>query len=115
LTTLLQAHIAIAVDVLTAAKAGDDAALTAALDAWYANGREIADFLHAANPEHWSRKDMRGMMPMHLDLTLREASDRLADDFEADIADHDAVEAEIAEMSHMIARGIVLQFPQKFS
>lgn len=55
------------------------------------------------------------MMPMHLDLTLRDASDRLADDFEADIADYDAVEAEIAEMSHILARGIVLQFPQKFS
>ncbi|HEU4355527.1 MAG TPA: hypothetical protein VFT27_08060 [Actinomycetota bacterium] len=115
LTSLLQEHISIAVDVLTAAKAGDDPALEAALDAWYANGRQIADFLHAANPDHWGRRDMRSMMRMHLDLTLQEASDRLAGDYTADIADYDAVEAEIAEMSHMLARGIVLQFPQKFS
>lgn len=115
LTDLLQEHISMAVDVLVAAKAGDDPSLNEALDAWYANGRAIADFLHAANPEHWGRKEMRSMMRMHLDLTLQEASDRLAGDYEADIADYDAVEAEIAEMSHMLARGIVRQFPLRFS
>lgn len=115
LTALLKDHILTAVDVLTAAKAGDDAALNDALDAWYANGREIADLLHAANPKFWPRKDMRSMMRMHLDLTLQEASDRLAGNFAADVDDYDAVEAEIASMSHMLARGIILQFPARFA
>lgn len=115
LTSLLQEHITGAVDVLTAAKAGDAGALQTALDAWYANARQIADFLHTANPDAWGRRDMRSMMRMHLDLTLQEASDRLAGDYAADVADYDAVVEEITSMSHMLARGIVLQFPERFS
>ncbi len=115
LTSLLQEHIATAVDVLAAAKAGDAGGLERSLRAWYANAREIADLLHSANPTHWARKDLRSMMRMHLDLTLQEASDRLAGDFAADIADYDAVAAEIVDMAHMLARGIVLQFPERFA
>lgn len=106
-------YITIAVGVLVAAKAGDDVALETSPHAWYANAREIADFLHAANPDHWARKEMRSMMRMHLDLTLEEAAARLAGDYGADVAAYDEVVTEIAEMSHMLARGIVLQFPQR--
>ena len=45
--------------LLQAAKSGDDAALCAAAKAWYRNGEQNADFLHAANPEAWSRTAMR--------------------------------------------------------
>ena len=45
LTKLLKEHILGAVDVLMAAKSGDQNKLTLAEDAWFANGREIADFL----------------------------------------------------------------------
>jgi hypothetical protein len=48
LTSLLRAHILEAVPVLVAAKAGDKAKLTQALDAWYANARQIAPRFSAA-------------------------------------------------------------------
>jgi hypothetical protein len=114
LTALLRTHILGAVAVLQAAKAGDADATTTAVTAWYANGNDIADFLHSANPRHWSRADMRAMMKTHLDETLKEAQDRLRGKFEADIQDYEAVHQHILEMADMLSSGIMAQFPGKF-
>jgi hypothetical protein len=114
LTALLKAHILGAVAVLQAAKSGDQAGTAAAVAAWYANGNQIADFLHAANPHRWSRKAMRAMMKAHLDETLKEAQDRLACDFAADIADYEVVHRHILEMADMLSSGIMAQFPGRF-
>jgi hypothetical protein len=51
LTELLTTHINDAVPVLPAAQSADDPALQAALDDWYANAQEVADFLAAADPD----------------------------------------------------------------
>jgi hypothetical protein len=114
LRTLLRAHIVGAVALLQAAKAGDNAALTRAHDAWYANGNDIADFLSGANPRNWPRGEMRTMMKTHLDETLKEAVDRLNGRFDADIRDYDAVHRSILEMADMLSDGIVAQFPGRF-
>jgi hypothetical protein len=114
LRTLLRAHIVGAVALLQAAKAGDNAALTRAHDAWYANGNDIADFLSGANPRNWPRGEMRTMMKTHLDETLKEAVDRLNGRFDADIRDYDAVHRSILEMADMLSDGIVTQFPSRF-
>lgn len=115
LTALLKDHILTAADVLTAAKAGDTAALQQASDAWYANARQIAKFLHAANPKNWPLADLRMMMKDHLDLTLKEASDQLTGDYASSVADFDAVETEILGMADSLSSGIIDQFPSKFS
>jgi len=70
LTTLLKAHISGAVDVLKAAKSGDNAALDKANAAWADNGKQIAAFLNKANPDNWPLATMQSTMQMHLDLTL---------------------------------------------
>ena len=114
LRTLLRAHILGAVALLQAAKAGDNAALTRAHDAWYANGNDIADFLSGANPRNWPRGEMRTMMRTHLDETLKEAVDRLNGRFDADIRDYDAIHRTILEMADMLSDGIVARFPGRF-
>jgi hypothetical protein len=114
LRTLLRAHIVGAVALLQAAKAGDSAAVKRAADAWYANGNEIADFLSAANPRNWPRGEMRSMMKAHLDETLKEATDRLAGRFAADVQDYEAVHHHILEMADALSAGIVAQFPSRF-
>ena len=115
LTALLRTHILTAAQLLTAAKAGDSAGVTAASTAWYANANEIAAFLHSANPRHWALADLKAMMKSHLDLTLKEALDRLGGHFAADVADYDQVHAEILEMADTLSAGIIAQFPRKFA
>jgi hypothetical protein len=113
LTRLLRGHILIAGDVLTAAKAGDSAALADASRRWDANGRQIADFLAAANPA-WPRAEMRRMMRDHLRLTTAEAVARLTGDWRADVRAYDAVHRQALHMSDMLSDGIVAQFPRRF-
>ena len=114
LTTLLTEHITTAATLLEAAKAGDADAFDDAHDAWYANGRRIARFLHEANPDNWALRDLKQMMRDHLDRTLAEAAAHLSGDYEQDIAAYDAVHLEILHMADMLSDGIIAQFPQKF-
>jgi hypothetical protein len=115
LTNLLRAHILGAADVLTAAKASDDAKVQQTKDAWYANGHDIAAFLSSANPKNWKSADMDSMMRQHLDLTLDEAVAHLQGRYADDVAAYDRVHNEILQMADMLADGIVHQFPKKFS
>jgi hypothetical protein len=69
----------------------------------------------ASNPKNWSLSDMQSMMKQHLDLTLKEAVDRLQGHFAADIADYDQVHLEILAMADMLSSGIIAQFPEKFA
>jgi hypothetical protein len=115
LTKLLKEHINGAVDVLIAAKGGNQQQFARARGAWYRNAKEIADFLHRLNPRNWGRHEMRGMMRTHLDQTLAEAADRLAGRYRADIRDYDAIERHILNMADTLSSGIVAQFPGRFS
>ncbi|MCI0633618.1 MAG: hypothetical protein L0206_06845 [Actinobacteria bacterium] len=115
LTDLLTEHILTAADLLAAAKAGDTVAFEEARVAWYANARQIAAFLHNANPTNWPRAEMRDMMREHLDLTLAEASAQLGGDYAASVALYDEIETQILAMADMLSKGIIKQFPQKFA
>ncbi len=113
LTTLLKEHITIAVDVIKAAKASDNAALKQADAKWQQNATSIADFLSKANP-HWPRATLVDMMKMHLSTTTEEVTARLAKKWDDDVRAFDAVYDHILKMSDALADGIVKQFPEKF-
>lgn len=113
LTDLLSTHIKDAVPVLTAAKAGDKAALNTAVTAWYANAQDIADFLAGANP-NWAKHDMRKMMKAHITQTIGYASDVLAGNWSKAIAHYDHAQAHMDQMADMLSAGIINQFPAKF-
>ncbi len=114
LTSLLRAHILIALDVLTAAKAGDHAALALAQTRWASNANQIADSLARANPSAWRRAEMRQMMRGHLKLTTDEAVARLTGDWAADVRAFDLVHTQALLMADMLSAGIIRQFPQRF-
>ena len=103
-----------AADLLASAKEGDQAAVERHSGAWYRNAREIADFLHAANPRHWARGEMRAMMREHLDLTLTEAVAHLEQDHRTDIRTYDRIHRQILGMADMLSDGIAAQFPKRF-
>jgi hypothetical protein len=115
LTVLLRAHILEAVAILKAAKAGDAMALAQAKAAWYRNADQIARFLHRLNPRHWPLRTADRLMRMHLDETLKEAVDRLAGRFMADIRDYEAVHHHILKMADVLSNGIMAQFPARFA
>ena len=114
LTRLLEEHITGAVDLLVAAKAGDKANLAKAQTAWYANGREVADFLSAANPDNWPRAAVRAMMKKHLDQTVDEAVDQLTGRYASGIREYDAIERHMLKMADTLSSGIIKQFPARF-
>ena len=113
LTVLLTEHITDAVPVLTAAKAGDNAALETAVADWYANAKEIGAFLASANP-NWDKAEMQDMMQMHITQTIAYASDALVGDFDKAVTDYGIAEAHMNEMSNMLAAGLIQQFSSEF-
>jgi hypothetical protein len=114
LTALLKEHILGAVALLEAAKAGDPTMVEQRSDEWYANAKQIADFLHKANPRHWPRRELRAMMKTHLDQTLDEATHRLQGNYAADIRDYERIHRHILEMADTLSAGIIAQFPRRF-
>jgi hypothetical protein len=115
LTGLLKDHILGAAALIEAAKSGDKPKIDAAAAKWYANGDEIATFLNGANPQNWPLADMKAGMKMHLDLTLKEATDRLQGKYADDIKDYDQVHQHILGLADLLSSGIEKQFPKKFS
>ena len=114
LTALLDDHITIAVEILQAAKAGDNTAFNAANTRWYANGNDIADFLAAANPRSWPDTVMRADMKEHLDQTLAEAAHELHGQYAASVTDYEAIHAHILMMADQLSSGLIAQFPSRF-
>jgi hypothetical protein len=113
LTKLLTTHIQQAVPVLTAAKNGDQPGLKKALDDWYANAREIADFLAKANP-NWKQEDLRNMMKTHIDQTTAYSVELLKDDYAGAVKKYDEANNHMKLMADELSAGIIKQFPGKF-
>lgn len=114
LTALLKDHITIAVDLIKAAKAKDQATFQSVDAKWQKNAEDISEFLSKANP-NWPKPTLVSMMKMHLSTTTDEVKARLAGDWEGDVRAYDAVDDHILKMSDALADGIVKQFPDKFA
>jgi hypothetical protein len=114
LTALLKAHILGAVKVLEAAKSGSQSKLAHAEAAWFKNGRQIADFLHKADPKFLSLPAARKMMKVHLNQVIQQAVDELQGKYLADARAFAPYIHHILEMADMISDGIIQEFPAKF-
>lgn len=115
LTALLRDHILLAAALLDDVKSGNTTKATADSQAWYANADQIATFLSNANPKNWPLDSMKAEMKMHLDLTLKEAADRLNGKYADDVKDYDQVENHILGMADTLSSGIIKQFPNMFT
>ena len=114
LTQLLKTHILGAVTVLEAAKSADKVKLAEAVAAWSANGRQIADFLHAADPRFLSRGAARNMMAVHLQQVIGQAVDELQGNYAAGARAFGPYVEHILHMADMISGAIIRQFPSRF-
>jgi hypothetical protein len=113
LTDLLKQHIAIAGDLVAAAKAGDTAKQSDADRRWHQNAADLATFLSGANP-NWPRQAVLDMLNEHLALTTKEAVDRLQKNYTDDIPNYDAIFNQSMMMADTLSSGIEKQFPAKF-
>jgi hypothetical protein len=114
LAALLHDHITIAVEVLQAAKAGDQAGVDDASRRWYANAHQIADFISSLDRHAGPRHEMRSMMKTHLDQTLAEAVDELTGHYHRGVREYGAIERHILQMADELSAGIVRHFPGRF-
>jgi hypothetical protein len=113
LTELLKEHVMIAVDLIAAAKSGEQVKFAKADEAWDRNAANIASFLASANP-NWPEKDVADLLGQHLTLTKNEAVARLKGNWEDDIEAFDQIFTEILTVADVLAAGIIKQFPKKF-
>jgi hypothetical protein len=113
LTGLLKDHINIAVDLVNAAKASDNAKVADADRRWKANAADIATFLSGANP-NWPRQSLVDMLNEHLRLTTDEATLRIQKRWSDDVMNFDKIFEQSLHMADMLTDGIVKQFPSRF-
>ena len=111
---LIQDHLVIAAELLTAANNGDTAAFNDAHARWYANAHDIAVQMNEMNPKSWPLKETEQMWVDHLDATLEEATTHLTGDFAGEVAAYDMVHDMALEMADFISNGVMQQFPGSF-
>ncbi len=114
LTELLKQHILIAVDLVAAAKAGNEEDFASHDQRWTANAAEIASFLGSAN-SFWPEKVVVDLLSLHLSPTKDEAVARLQNDYQKDAEIFDQILTEILTLADALSEGIVKQFPEKFA
>jgi len=114
LAALLTTHIQQAIPVLDAAKANDAEALETASNAWYANAKEIADFLADANPDHWNKTTLENHMKTHIDQTTTYAVDLLQNNYTSAVNHYDSAFDHMMDFADILSEGIAKQFPDKF-
>jgi hypothetical protein len=114
MTELLKQHILIAVDLVAAAKTGNEEEFGIQDRKWTENAAAIASFLGNANP-NWPEKVVVDLLSLHLSLTKDEAVARLQKDYQKDAETFDQILTEILTLADALSEGIVKQFPEKFA
>ena len=103
----------IAVDLLAAAKAGDNDQFAVSDQKWEVSAHDIARFLAGANP-HWPEEDTFDLLALHLKLTKASAVARLTGDWTADVKAFDDIFTEIIVVADTLSEGITKAFPEQF-
>lgn len=114
LAELLKEHIQGAVPVLQAAKSDDKAALDKAVKNWYANAKEIGDFLASANPKNWMAKDTESALEMHITHTIAYSVSILKSDYTQSFGGFEEALHHMLHLADILSDGIAKQFPEKF-
>ncbi len=113
LTELLKQHIMVAVEVVAAAKSGDQKKFAESDKKWVANADEIAAFLSSANP-NWPNKDAADLLHLHLQLIREFVTARLAKNYAEDVKKLDEYFTECMLIADTLSEGVIEQFPNKF-
>lgn len=114
LSELLKVHIQDAVPVLQAAKGNDKTALDKVVKDWYANAKEIGDFLASANPRNWTAKETESALEMHITHTIAYSVSILKGDYTQSFGGFEEALHHMLHLADILSEGIAKQFPEKF-
>jgi hypothetical protein len=114
LTDLLKEHILIAVNLVSAARAGNQAKFQEEDAKWTRNAEQLADLLSGANP-NWPKNDVVDLLGQHLALTKNETVARLEKSWDADVEAFDQIFTEILTVADVLSEGLIKQFPDRFN
>ncbi len=106
---LLTEHLLIAAELVNALKACKHAKAEALRKKWFANAKDIAEFLACINP-YWNERTWKELLFEHLRLTEEEAELYLDCRFEKSIRVYDKIQDQALEMADVMTNGIVRQF-----
>jgi Tfp pilus assembly protein FimV len=110
---LFKSHLAIAAELVKAAKSGNTKAANDIETRWYANADQIAAFLASINP-YWSESTWKSLLHDHLAMTKAEAVNMLSGKYQDSIAVFDRIEQQALVMADVMTKGIVSQFPNVY-
>jgi len=110
ISALITQHLLIADQLVGALKAGDSAAAEEYNRQWYNNADEIAKYFASVSPV-FDENMIKKMFYTHLDLTKKEAADRIAGKYQDDINDYDEIEKEALKMADYFSSAILSEFP----
>jgi hypothetical protein len=114
LAALLTEHIELAVPVLQAAQNNDQAALQTAISNWNQNAEDIANFLTAANPDHWPQAATEPALSHHIEHTIDYSVKILNEDYAGVNSSFEHALNHMLELADILSEGIAKQFPNKF-
>lgn len=115
LADLLTIHIKDAVPVLQAARNNDKAALDKAVKDWYANAKDIGDFLAGANPKNWTARQTESALEMHITHTIAYSVSILKGDYTQSFGGFEEALHNMLKLADILTDGIANQFPDKFN
>jgi hypothetical protein len=110
---ILKEHIVLAVALINVLKAGEDTA--AATKAWYDNGEKMLTWLENENSYYWSRVVTKPLWNDHLKHTMDEVTNRMKEDWTADIDAFDDNRQCMQKWADLYATGIVYNHMEHFS
>jgi hypothetical protein len=74
----------------------------------------LAALLNGWNASYWANQDLSSRLRGHVVYVQREVQARLHGDFATDLSNVDLDRAQMTQLADLIARGLVLQFPDRF-
>ena len=112
-TAVLKEHVVLAVNLINKIKAGEDT--TEATKAWYDNGDKMLTWMENENSYYWSRIVTQPLWNDHLKHTMDEVTNRMKEDWTADIESFDYNRSCMSKWAELYATGIVYNNMESFS
>jgi len=112
-TAVLKEHVVLAVSLVNKIKTGEDT--TEATKAWYDNGDKMLTWMENENSYYWSRIVTQPLWNDHLKWTIDEATNRVKEDWVADIETFDNNRYCMGKWAELYATGIVYNNMESFS